>query len=895
MPGGCVHATFASPPTSSFPHTSLIFAPLLRLILVIVAYRSGALYPPATMLSASVHRTVRTAGTQGARATHASSPLRTFSKATPASTSRGRTACSHHTGTCALFKSSGPSAYRQRNAPGIQRRFASAPDRTELNTEEETRAEASADDAAQTTSATDNGPAPDGPPYDVLFMGNDTFAVKVLESLLGRKDLIRSIHVRTIADNRQKWGATRMRVSPVKVFAAKNGIPFEEIDGQVPTLEALKLPEVFQKPKKDSILITASFGKLIPDETLRHFTKASPSLAINVHPSLLPDLRGAAPIQWAIARRYRETGVTIQQLSEGRFDRGKILSQRKVSLAADARYETVAPMMSFVSSELLLDTLQTLPDRHREARPQDGSQASYAPKITIADSIVDWENQTAEEIEARHRAFNYFMPLRTFLWPRDSNRSPTDIIEPAVRIVLNDLSLPFPSLQAFSQQAADRLCKRPIGRAWLEPAPPQTLVVKTRSDPEAIKEQQQRVATASYPGKFIEAQQFYTEEALKADMSFGGKRTIKINRKRVALLGVDPKLTFGSRGLQSFGGKTAPPPSLLEHRERTKNEVVADAWAKVGRNEEISEEELESIRDKLEFVDEEGSEGEAVVTERSIAAKGTTQGAEASGAETEKAEASDRASDTESPAQAPASPAAEQVASGDVANSLASDNATNGQADTEQPSSASSEAKADEVKTKETKAAKAPKEPFTPPLFPAPLPYARDPARKNEKTETTQGLLIHSLQVESRAQMTMREWWKNQKGRRNGFSHLIFGPEPTAEWDKEREEHNRKVRAVKTEQREKREAEKRAKYMQEREREDEWAASGRGPREQLREQLREELETADEYRRGAPRGRKGLQYTSSGDFQAEDRQAMHAENAWRRSHGKQNQKEPTEW
>ena len=171
---------------------------------------------------------------------------------------------------------------------------------------------------------------PPPPPYDILFCGTDGFACAALERLLS-PSLARSVSVLTPPDVKHAWGASRMRTcasqltAPVKHLAQKNGLQALEVPQE--GLGAFQLPDAVAASRAP-LLVTASFGHLIPRDMLAQF--GSPSLTLNLHPSLLPQLRGAAPIQWAIARQLATTGVSVQQLSVDAFDRGAILGQETV-------------------------------------------------------------------------------------------------------------------------------------------------------------------------------------------------------------------------------------------------------------------------------------------------------------------------------------------------------------------------------------------------------------------------------------------------------------------------------------------------------------------------------------------------------------------------------------
>lgn len=168
------------------------------------------------------------------------------------------------------------------------------------------------------------------------------------------------------------------------------------------------------------ILVTASFGQLVPSRVLDHF---EPLKTINIHPSLLPKYRGAAPIQWTIMNGDKRTGVTIQSLSKGKFDHGQILAQESMvsssvlardnaqsqqqGLTGFDRYVELEPRLAEMSGRLLVNTLRDLTSRQRAARIQDGSAASYARKLHSGDARIDWESFSADAVLRQYNGLSH--------------------------------------------------------------------------------------------------------------------------------------------------------------------------------------------------------------------------------------------------------------------------------------------------------------------------------------------------------------------------------------------------------------------------------------------------------------------------------------------------------
>ena len=145
--------------------------------------------------------------------------------------------------------------------------------------------------------------------------------------------------------------------------------------------------------------MVAAYGKILPAWLL-----AIPRLGcINVHASLLPKYRGAAPINWAIANGERETGVTIMQMDAG-MDTGPMLAKRATEIGVDETAPELAARLAQLGAELLSETLPRIERGEIKPIPQDNSEATYAPMLKREDGLIDWR-MTAREIANRVRAF----------------------------------------------------------------------------------------------------------------------------------------------------------------------------------------------------------------------------------------------------------------------------------------------------------------------------------------------------------------------------------------------------------------------------------------------------------------------------------------------------------
>jgi len=227
---------------------------------------------------------------------------------------------------------------------------------------------------------------------NLVFCGTPQFAVPTLEKLVDSGFDLRLILTQP---DRPKGRGLELVPSPIKQSAEKLGLPIyqpekikqnEELRGR---LEALS---------PDAIIVVG-YGRIIPAWMLQ-----LPKFGnINLHASLLPKYRGAAPIQWAIANGEKVTGVTTMRIDEG-LDTGEILLQQELAIAEEDTSETLAPKLAAIGAELMVETLRGLQSETITARPQDHAHASLAPILKKEDGRIDFR-QTAHEIYNRLRGF----------------------------------------------------------------------------------------------------------------------------------------------------------------------------------------------------------------------------------------------------------------------------------------------------------------------------------------------------------------------------------------------------------------------------------------------------------------------------------------------------------
>jgi methionyl-tRNA formyltransferase len=224
-----------------------------------------------------------------------------------------------------------------------------------------------------------------------LFLGTPEFAVPSLAVTARLTDL-----VAVVAQPDRPRGRGQIVLAPPTVdWARQNGIPvFQPEKFKAP--ETLASLEAFQA----ELIVVVAFGRILPRELLE-----VPRLGcLNVHASLLPRHRGAAPIQWAIARGDAETGVTLMKMDEG-LDTGPILLQRTCAIFPKDTGESLSLRLAALGAETLAEGLPLLFSGQLKAQPQDPSRATLAPKLSREDGRIDFR-ASAVEIERRLRAFH---------------------------------------------------------------------------------------------------------------------------------------------------------------------------------------------------------------------------------------------------------------------------------------------------------------------------------------------------------------------------------------------------------------------------------------------------------------------------------------------------------
>lgn len=235
----------------------------------------------------------------------------------------------------------------------------------------------------------------------LVFMGTPAAAVPSLAALVEAGHDVAAVW--TQPDRRSGRGR-QMTAPPVKVYAEEKGIPVLQHD-RIRNKEAA---DRFASHDAEAAVVVA-YGKILP----KSFLEAFPRGCINVHFSLLPKYRGAAPVNWAVVNGEEVTGVTTMKMDEG-LDTGDILLQQKTPIGEDETADHLTGRLAHLGAELIVETLSSI-DKIKPVR-QEESKASHAPMMSKEDGRIIWFSD-ASEIERRVRGFQPF--------PRSYTSSPS--------------------------------------------------------------------------------------------------------------------------------------------------------------------------------------------------------------------------------------------------------------------------------------------------------------------------------------------------------------------------------------------------------------------------------------------------------------------------------------
>ena len=227
----------------------------------------------------------------------------------------------------------------------------------------------------------------------IVFIGTGEIGVPTLQALL-RSSEHRLTGVVTQPD---KPAGRTQQIEPTPIKRALAGTKMSIL--QPMRIKGREAIEQVRALRPEAIVVMA-YGQILPRDLL----EIPPVACLNLHASLLPRWRGAAPIQAAIAAGDPETGITVMYMAEG-LDTGDILLQRKIEILPADTGGSLHDRLAQIAPEALLDALQMLAKGNAPRIPQDNTLATYAPKLTRDDGKIDW-SEPAEIIERKIRAFN---------------------------------------------------------------------------------------------------------------------------------------------------------------------------------------------------------------------------------------------------------------------------------------------------------------------------------------------------------------------------------------------------------------------------------------------------------------------------------------------------------
>ena len=222
-----------------------------------------------------------------------------------------------------------------------------------------------------------------------MFLGSGAFAVPSLRALVAAGHDVAAV---VTQPDREKGRGRALQPPPVKPAALELGLP-------VLQPPRIKSPDALDalRARRPELQVVVAYGQILPRDVI----DAAPRGTVNVHSSLLPKYRGAAPIHWAIVNGEAETGVTTMQIDEG-LDTGPVLLARRTPIGAEETTPELEARLAVLGGEVLVETIAGLEAGTLEAVPQDHAAASIAPMLEKEDARIEW-TWTAETIARRVR------------------------------------------------------------------------------------------------------------------------------------------------------------------------------------------------------------------------------------------------------------------------------------------------------------------------------------------------------------------------------------------------------------------------------------------------------------------------------------------------------------
>ncbi|MBY0357601.1 MAG: methionyl-tRNA formyltransferase [Candidatus Obscuribacterales bacterium] len=219
----------------------------------------------------------------------------------------------------------------------------------------------------------------------IIFLGTPEFAVPSLQKLIAYEDC--TIVGLVTQPDRPAGRGKQLLVPPTKILALKHDIPVFQPE----RLSKEKNIVAAMQELKPDLLVTVAFGQILKNDVLT----MAPHGVINVHGSLLPKYRGAAPINWALLKGETVTGITTMYSDPG-IDTGAMLLKHECAIAPDTTALELAESLSHLGAQVLIETIQKLQEGSLQAIAQDDAQATYAPRLNKEMGLIKWELPATE-------------------------------------------------------------------------------------------------------------------------------------------------------------------------------------------------------------------------------------------------------------------------------------------------------------------------------------------------------------------------------------------------------------------------------------------------------------------------------------------------------------------
>ncbi len=252
----------------------------------------------------------------------------------------------------------------------------------------------------------------------IVFFGSSLIAKEVAKNLLKKKFNI----VLIVTQPDKPAGRHRnLKAPPMKELALKKNIPFKQFS----CLDKKAIKEILSG--KPDLILTCAYGNILPKKLI----EAPPLGSLNIHPSLLPDLRGPAPLQTALLKGYKQTGITFMLMDE-KMDHGDIISQASIKIKAEDDYNSLEKNIVTEINKALPDVLKKWIKGEIIPKKQEHNKATYTRIIRKSDGLIDWKKEGARIIYNKYRAFVNWPQIYSF-WNKGG--------ETAKKITFNKIAL----------------------------------------------------------------------------------------------------------------------------------------------------------------------------------------------------------------------------------------------------------------------------------------------------------------------------------------------------------------------------------------------------------------------------------------------------------------------